>query len=452
MLIFGQSCKTLKAKTKDELEKVVNQAKDMSGCRDYLELKDPPLSPLRPLTALLYKKTRALVSTVAGIWSQQTKPFVPLTDVVANLRRLDEHTQGLASMAEEMAVSITEVGQTAEEMSSDAQTVKNEVEQNMVLVDHAFQSIESISTAFNIMTDKVHTLERASEQIAEILKTIETIASQTNLLALNATIEAARAGEAGKGFAVVAGEVKSLAEQTGTATIDIRDKIDALQEGMSDMLSSMSEGRVKVDEGKEVIQNVDKSMRSVESHVDNVTDKMVDVSSNVQEQSKVVTNVSESVAVVAEMTTSIGKHLEDLIRGIEDGIVETRQALLISQEHIDDSMMALIAKADHTTFKQELIGVLLGRDNKKSHEFADHRNCRLGKWIEKNKTTPISQNSTFKALLEPHEAMHRYGILALDSHHGGNSKAAFDNLRLMEKTSEKLYPLLDRLNKDMELR
>ena len=51
-----------------------------------------------------------------------------------------------------------------------------------------------------------------------------TIAHQTNLLALNATIEAARAGESGRGFAV-AGKVKSLAAQTGSATVEIETQI-----------------------------------------------------------------------------------------------------------------------------------------------------------------------------------------------------------------------------------
>ncbi len=72
-------------------------------------------------------------------------------------------------------------------------------------------------------------LGEAALAIEGVVSLIEDIAAQTNLLALNATIEAARAGEAGRGFAVVASEVKTLADQTSTATGDIAARISEIQ-------------------------------------------------------------------------------------------------------------------------------------------------------------------------------------------------------------------------------
>ena len=71
-------------------------------------------------------------------------------------------------------------------------------------------------------------LRKEVDAVAKVAKQIQAIAKQTNLLALNATIEAARAGDAGRGFAVVANEVKQLAGQTGAATNQISQTLEAL--------------------------------------------------------------------------------------------------------------------------------------------------------------------------------------------------------------------------------
>jgi len=121
--------------------------------------------------------------------------------------------------------------------------------------------------------DEVSHLAESSRCISKVIDLIQDLADQTNLLALNATIEAARAGDAGRGFSVVATEVKTLANQTGNATNDIRKSVEAIQ------------------------QNVDavvKSISAIGSGISEVSTNTDSVASSVEEQSIVMTGLSAS--------------------------------------------------------------------------------------------------------------------------------------------------------------
>ena len=140
-------------------------------------------------------------------------------------------TSEVATAAEQSAIAMREAAATAGGLILVIEATRNEVDGAAKIAN------EATTHAKDAVTVSEHLSSQAAS-IESILGIIREIAGQTNLLALNATIEAARAGDAGRGFAVVAQEVKSLANQTASATNDISAKITAIQTATAQSLAT----------------------------------------------------------------------------------------------------------------------------------------------------------------------------------------------------------------------
>jgi methyl-accepting chemotaxis protein len=126
---------------------------------------------------------------------------------------------------------------------------------------HARSIVDAGRATAAATNDTIARLGESSAEISEVVKLITTIAGQTNLLALNATIEASRAGEAGKGFAVVAAEVKDLAKETGKATEEIGNKIEAIQASAREVVDAI--GRITT-----IIKEVNEAQSTIAAAVE----------------------------------------------------------------------------------------------------------------------------------------------------------------------------------------
>ncbi len=417
-----------------EITKSIAEVASGTQCESYLSRTDAIGKMMKPITLAMRKKTMTALSTIVNIWVEQTNPLLVIAEMFRDMRDFEKRSQTMAAAAEEMMASINEIARSAEVVSEDAKSVKTDLAEGVGHVDEALSSMEGISSAFGELTEKVRTLDQASEQIASILKTIEKIASQTNLLALNATIEAARAGDAGKGFAVVASEVKGLSKQTSSATEDIRKRIAALQDGMSDMLASMTDGTTRVTNGKEVIKAVSQSINLVGERVDAVTEKMVDVSAAVKQQSTAVNEVTGNIGAIAEMSREVLKKCEKVTLGINSAGGFVRSGLQAITKVLDSDMIIVLTKADHATYKKFILDTLIGQGELTSDKVFSHADCRLGKWCAQA-SEEVRSLPSFSNLQAPHKAVHDFGKQALVCHEQDDPTAALEAAKKMDEIS-----------------
>jgi len=143
--------------------------------------------------------------------------------------------QALSQGATEQASSIQELTATIQDISLQIDDNAKSAQNANILSNQTGEGIMEANTDMQQLMKAMKEIYSKSNEISNIIKTIDNIAFQTNILALNAAVEAARAGIAGKGFAVVADEVRNLAHKSAEAAKDttalINDTVQAVSKG-----------------------------------------------------------------------------------------------------------------------------------------------------------------------------------------------------------------------------
>ena len=242
---------------------------------------------------------------------------------------VDGAVDGLDSVAETTASSVTEVSRMVGDVSSN-------ITEAMQAVSNFSESIDEIShkagrasavaqdaaTKAQSTNQSVAKLGDSSQEIGQVIEVITSIAKQTNLLALNATIEAARAGEAGKGFGVVANEVKDLAKQTAAATEQISDQVAAIQEDTEESVQAIESITAVIDEIAGIqtaiasaVQQQAATTNEISDRVQRAVDTAQTINGTVQQVASTTTDTIEDVKTsraAAEDVRRVAKELRHL--------------------------------------------------------------------------------------------------------------------------------------------
>lgn len=213
----------------------------------------------------------------------------------------------------------------------------------------------AVRAAADQSQDSVGTLQNSSAQVHRLIASIKEISDQTNLLALNAAIEAARAGEAGRGFAVVADEVRQLASKAHTASTQIEQLINAMQ-----------------------------------NQTKHIADRVQDTS----DSSAAITQSVSDISTVIDRMSQCALHMHDVI-------------------HVSSQLSFLnTVKLDHVVWKNSVYNAIAAGQ---FHATVNkHTECRLGQWYFNGKGAQLYKDSSaFKAIDSPHKQVHEMGRAAL---------------------------------------
>ncbi|NCC21395.1 MAG: HAMP domain-containing protein [Alphaproteobacteria bacterium] len=372
-----------------------------------------------------------------------TDALIKLVRMRVEIAEASAQAQTMASSIEELAASIEQISSNSNHAADEAKSAESSAREGVAAAGEADQSMERIVDIVRHSAEDVDALAAESEKIGAIVTQIEEIAEQTNLLALNATIEAARAGDAGKGFAVVATEVKSLANETGKATVDIRERIEALRTRMDAIVDSMKTSATAVTDGREVVMRMGEQLRNIAASVNTVSREMGEVASILTEQSAASSEVARSVDIIARATERNDQEIHKVV-DLMDDLADTLGERIGSFSDLGlDQAIVEIAKNDHILFKKRVLDCLSGRGSFTASSLADHQNCRFGKWYQSVKNPAILNNPAFKEIAAVHKQVHDSARAVLKAHEAGNVEQALKETEILDKASSGVVRQLD---------
>ncbi len=187
------------------------------------------------------------------------------------------------SVIEQLSVNAQQVATKAESVSQSSEKAAQATELGALQAENAVRKMEAVREVSVKSAEVISRLGDQSKQIGQIVDVIKGIADQTNLLALNAAIEAARAGEQGRGFAVVAEEVRKLAEQSSTSTVEIATLIVSIQQETERAVEVMDKGKLEVVAGVEAVNEAGISFRMISEEVNKVVEQILQITEATQQ-------------------------------------------------------------------------------------------------------------------------------------------------------------------------
>lgn len=281
----------------DELALLGNAFNTMTAeLRGLIENEKEGRARLEELISAVADTTNSLSSAAAEILastSQQAAGMREQSSAVAEtVTTVDEILQ-TSEQAAQRARAVADSSQKAAEVSSAGRRA----------VDETVSAMITLNEHTGSLADSILNLAEHGQAIGEIIAAVTDIADQTNLLALNASIEASRAGEHGRGFTVVASEIKALADQSKTATSQVRQILSEIQQSTNAAVLATEEGTKTVGAARNAVDEAGRTIKALEDTITDAARSAEQIAASAGQQSTGMAQIQQAMVHINQASS-----------------------------------------------------------------------------------------------------------------------------------------------------
>jgi methyl-accepting chemotaxis protein WspA len=278
---------------------------------------DAFVAKIAGLVRAVKKSSISLRSTATEMAATSHEQEATIASFGASTTQIAAAVKEITATGAELATTMNEVGQVAR----DSAAIAVEGRTSLADMQSAMQSLSGSSASISA---KLEAIREKARDITGVVTTITKVADQTNLLSVNAAIEAEKAGEYGRGFLVVAREIRRLADQTASATLDIEHTVQQMQGAVSTGVMEMDKFSAQVRRSVEEVDGIGGKLGQIIERVELLTDRFAHVSEGMQSQNLGARQINEAMGGLTDNVKTTARSLSEFTAAAEDmkGAVE----------------------------------------------------------------------------------------------------------------------------------
>lgn len=246
------------------------------------------------------QQTRAMA---AGVNLAAAEILATTTQQIATTTEQDAAVAQTVATVEQIRTTISQSSERAQAVAKTARQSVDVSRGGQEAVENSVYGMTSIRQRVETIAQNILALSERTQQIGEIIATVNEIANQSKLLALNASIEAARAGEEGKGFAVVAMEVRQLADQSREATARVRDILNEIQQATNTAVMVTEEGSKGAEQGMTLVQRAGEAIRDLAGMIEESAQAAAQIAASSSQQTNGMNQLAMAMTSIRQATT-----------------------------------------------------------------------------------------------------------------------------------------------------